>query len=67
LAKLARGGNLREQHSGDNTHSRAGWAATLAGEAGLMLEKLFGTETAGALIYAVSPPNKPIPPFIWGQ
>lgn len=44
-------------------HCRAGWAITLAGEAGKILEKEIGPAAAGALIYAVSRPGKPIPDF----
>lgn len=44
-------------------HCRAGWAITLAGEAGKTLERELGPAAAGALIYAVSRPGKPIPDF----
>jgi uncharacterized protein YjbI with pentapeptide repeats len=36
------------------THCRAGWAITLAGEAGAALERELGPATAGALIYHAS-------------
>ena len=45
------------------THCRAGWAITLAGEAGAALEKSHGPATAGAIIYALSRPDKPVPDF----
>ncbi|MEO6326238.1 MAG: hypothetical protein ABIT01_13325, partial [Thermoanaerobaculia bacterium] len=48
------------------THCRAGWAVTLAGEAGKKLEERVGTGTAGAIIYAVSRPGKPVPDFYGG-
>lgn len=45
------------------THSRAGWAITLAGPAGRLAEELYGPAAAGAIIYAASRPNKPVPDF----
>ncbi len=45
------------------THCRAGFAICLAGKAGFDLERKFGPETAGQMIYAVSRPNKPLPDF----
>ena len=50
-------------HTCETTHCRAGWAIHLAGEAGKALEYQLGSAVAGALIYAVSRPNKPIPNF----
>jgi hypothetical protein len=44
-------------------HCRAGWAIELAGKAGRDLEKEFGSNAAGALIYAASRPGQPIPNF----
>jgi hypothetical protein len=38
-------------HTCATTHCRAGWAVTLAGEAGRELETKIGTAAAGALIY----------------
>jgi hypothetical protein len=38
-------------HTCETTHCRAGWAVTLAGEAGRTLEAKIGTAAAGALIY----------------
>jgi uncharacterized protein YjbI with pentapeptide repeats len=45
---------MSEWHLCETTHCRAGWAIHLAGAAGYALEKKFGVELAGALIYAVS-------------
>ena len=39
------------------THCRAGWAVTLAGEAGAELERRWGTGTAAAFIYMASDPG----------
>lgn len=50
-------------HTCSTTHCRAGWAIHLAGEAGYTLEKQIGGCAAGALIYAVSRPAKPVPDF----
>jgi hypothetical protein len=46
-------GSLRMNvwHTCKTTHCRAGWAVTLAGEAGRKLEAKIGTAAAGALIY----------------
>ena len=48
-------------HACGTTHCRAGWAITLAGEAGKVLEQRVGPSVAGALIYFAStgrpPPN----------
>ena len=44
------------------THCRAGWAITLAGDAGSELERLFGPETAGRMIYEAST-GRPAPDF----
>jgi hypothetical protein len=41
-------------HSCETTHCRAGWAITLAGEAGAALERAYGPSAAGALIYHAS-------------
>ena len=50
-------------HTCHTTHCRAGWAITLAGEAGAALEAAVGPAAAGALIYAVSRPDMPVPNF----
>ena len=47
----------------NTTHCRAGAAICLAGAAGLALEAKFGPERAGAMIYAVSRPDQPLPDF----
>lgn len=45
------------------SHCRAGWAIALAGKAALELENKYGSNIAGALIYAASRPDQPIPNF----
>jgi hypothetical protein len=45
------------------THCRAGAAICLAGKAGFDLQKKYGFERAGEMIYAVSCPSDPIPDF----
>jgi uncharacterized protein YjbI with pentapeptide repeats len=52
-------------HTCETTHCRAGWAVTLAGEAGAALEDEIGTDAAATLIYLVSDPDlKRIPDFL---
>ena len=65
LAAIESGGtlNMNKWHSCKTTHCRAGWAITLAGEAGQKLEEWHGPVTAGTLIYAASRPGVPIPDF----
>ena len=65
LEKIAAGGKLNMQtwHTCETTHCRAGWAVTIAGEKGAVLEALQGTCAAASLIYAASRPDKPIPDF----
>jgi uncharacterized protein YjbI with pentapeptide repeats len=65
LAAIEAGGTLdmNEWHKCETTHCRAGWAVHLAGDAGYALEDRFGASIAGALIYAASRPDKPIPNF----
>ena len=48
-------------HACETTHCRAGWAVVLAGPSGKLLEDLYGTSAAAALIYAKSRPDKPVP------
>jgi pentapeptide repeat protein len=55
---------MKEWHTCATTHCRAGWAIHLAGEAGRVLEDIYGPSAAGALIYAASRPDKPIPDFL---
>jgi len=52
---------MSEWHTCETTHCRAGWAIHLAGKAGAALEERYGANAAGALIYAVSRPNLPVP------
>src|SRR5262245_15423782 len=53
LAAIETGGELKmkEWHTCETTHCRYGWAITLAGDAGRVLEGEVGPLTAGALIY----------------
>ena len=57
------GSKCNETNWCETTHCRAGYAICLAGKAGFELERRVGPETAGALIYAVSSPENPIPNF----
>jgi uncharacterized protein YjbI with pentapeptide repeats len=66
LAAIAVPGNsldMSNWHTCQTTHCRAGWAITLAGEAGKALEEELSPVTAGALIYAASRPDRRIPNF----
>jgi hypothetical protein len=54
---------MKKWHVCQTTHCRAGWAIHLCGDAGYALEKAVGSSAAGALIYAKSRPDKPIPNF----
>jgi uncharacterized protein YjbI with pentapeptide repeats len=65
LAAIEAGGKLdmAQWHTCDTTHCRAGWAITLAGDKGRALEREHGPAVAGALIYAASRPDKPVPNF----
>ena len=47
----------------ETTHCRAGAAVCLAGAPGWALEKKYGAEMAGSMIYAASRPDKPLPDF----
>lgn len=49
--------DMKNWHTCDTTHCRAGWVVTLAGEAGKALEDKYGTPKAASLIYAKSDPN----------
>jgi len=53
---------MNEWHTCKNTHCRAGWVVTLAGEAGGKLESRFGTLLAAMKIYDASDPNFKINP-----
>ena len=63
LAAIEAGGILEMEtwHTCETTHCRYGWAITLAGEAGRVLEGQLGPLTAGALIYWKSAGH--IPPY----
>ena len=56
LAAVEAGGELdmHDWHTCATTHCRAGWAITLAGDAGAALEAQYGPNVAGALIYHAS-------------
>lgn len=45
---------MLDWHSCANTHCRAGWVVTLAGEAGKALESRFDTPLAAMMIYRAS-------------
>ena len=45
---------MRDWHTCETAHCRAGWAIHLAGEGGKVLEVLLGPSAAGALIYNAS-------------
>jgi uncharacterized protein YjbI with pentapeptide repeats len=67
LAAIEAPGNelrMSSWHTCGTTHCRAGWAIHLAGDAGYKLEKVVGSAAAGALIYAASRPDKPVPDFL---
>ena len=49
-------------HTCKNTHCRAGWVVTLAGEAGKKLEARFDTLLAAMKIYDASDPSFKINP-----
>ncbi len=65
LAAIDAGGKLDmgNWHKCGTTHCRAGWAIHIAGDAGYALEKKLGSSAAGALIYAKSRPEMPVPDF----
>ena len=65
LASIKGGGTLDMSvwHTCKTTHCRAGWAITLAGAAGRKLERAYGSNVAGAIIYAKSRPCMSIPDF----
>ena len=46
--------NMRDVHTCENTHCRAGWAITLAGPEGKALEAFYNWELAAMLIYDAS-------------
>ena len=49
--------NMRDWHTCDTTHCRAGWVVALAGEEGKALEDRIGTPAAASLIYLASDPD----------
>ncbi len=48
--------DMKNWHTCETTHCRAGWVITLAGDAGSALEYAMGTPAAAALIYQASDP-----------
>jgi uncharacterized protein YjbI with pentapeptide repeats len=63
LERIESGGvlDMKTWHTCETTHCRAGWAVTLAGEAGKELEDKIGTSAAAALIYTASRPGERVP------
>jgi hypothetical protein len=65
LAAITGGGELQmnswhgESGACGTTHCRAGWAIHLAGDAGQSLEKKYGPERAGAMIYRAAVGYRP--------
>ena len=53
---------MRDWHTCESTHCRAGWVTTLAGKEGKELERFHGTLLAAMLIYDASDPNFKINP-----
>jgi hypothetical protein len=53
---------MGDWHTCENTHCRAGWIVTLAGEAGKKLESDFGPVLAAMMIYDASDPEFKINP-----
>jgi hypothetical protein len=53
---------MAQWHTCANTHCRAGWVVTLAGEAGRKLEQFYNTPLAAMLIYDASDPSFKINP-----
>ena len=62
LSAIESGGKLdmEDWHICETAHCRAGWAITLAGEAGKRLEQQFGADAAAAFLYAKSD-SHPVP------
>jgi len=55
---------MSDWHTCETTHCRAGWAITLAGDAGKALEDKIGPAAAAAAIYIASDPKlERIPDF----
>lgn len=61
-ASAPRALNMRDWHSCETTHCRAGWVEHLAGEAGLELAEQTSTLFAAMQIYRKSSPTIPVPP-----
>ena len=53
---------MGQWHECENTHCRAGWVVTLAGQVGKDLEEFFNTELAAMMIYDASCPGFKINP-----
>jgi len=54
--------NMRDWHTCDTTHCRAGWVVTLAGEEGKKLEAKTSTSFAAMMIYKASSEIRVYPP-----
>ncbi len=61
LAAIEAGGhlNMSQWHTCETTHCRAGWAITLAGEAGKTLESEYGPHHAGRMLYIAATGRAP--------
>jgi hypothetical protein len=55
--------DMKNWHSCETTHCRAGWAIHLSGAVGKTLESIYGPSTAGAFIYATCYPDMKVPDF----
>ena len=61
-------GNWHKDGYCGTTHCRAGWVVVLAGEGGKVLEGVYGTPAAAALIYQASDPSlERVPDFYAGN
>jgi len=49
---------MKDWHTCETTHCRAGWVVTLAGKEGAALEAFHNTPLAAHLIYKASSPHK---------
>ena len=54
---------MKNWHTCETTHCRAGWAVHLAGRVGYVLESILGTNCLAALIYSKSRKNQVTPNF----
>ena len=59
--------NMRDWHTCETTHCRAGWVCVLAGEGGKVLDRAYGTPAAAALIYMASDPTLERIPYFYAS